>query len=442
MERSKLKVPAGSDVPTASESAPAEAAEPLDPRSYLAKSVPERMAIISAGVIMNLIFAVIFAAVAYKMGVKYTVCGVSSVTPGDAAWRAGFQPGDRIVQIGEEGQQDPHLRFVDLFAGVALGNLNDGLKLKVERDDSQQPFWVTVYPDPKKAGVGRPTIGAVPPLTRRSTRPSPHCRSPPPDRPRSSRGGTESFRPMAGKSATTATGWRCSPRRSTSRSKSPPSTSRPTGRSKTSTDRVTATVAPNPMRDFGLIMTIGPIKAVQEKSPAAEAGLLAGDRIVAIDGQPVGDPLAWPQQLARSRATQVRLTVERTGKAAGAEQTPPVETLEKTLDVRPVDWFEDTASAVSVPQLGLAYTVDALVREVHPNGAANGAGIIPGDRVVNVRVLPYIDPATQEKRSARRSHSSSPPSSRVGRLSSTTCNFSPGRAGEVHAAKRRQIARA
>lgn len=41
----------------------------LDPRSYQAKSVPQRMAIISAGVIMNLIFAVIFATTAYQMGV-------------------------------------------------------------------------------------------------------------------------------------------------------------------------------------------------------------------------------------------------------------------------------------------------------------------------------------------------------------------------------------
>ena len=37
----------------------------FDPRSYLAKSVPKRMAIISAGVIMNVIFAFVLAAVAY-----------------------------------------------------------------------------------------------------------------------------------------------------------------------------------------------------------------------------------------------------------------------------------------------------------------------------------------------------------------------------------------
>jgi regulator of sigma E protease len=41
----------------------------LDPRSYPAKCVPQRMAIISAGVVMNIIFGVIFAAIAYKVGV-------------------------------------------------------------------------------------------------------------------------------------------------------------------------------------------------------------------------------------------------------------------------------------------------------------------------------------------------------------------------------------
>src|SRR4051794_11841630 len=42
----------------------------LDPHSYPAKPVPARMAIISAGVIMNLIFAVILASIAYRLGVE------------------------------------------------------------------------------------------------------------------------------------------------------------------------------------------------------------------------------------------------------------------------------------------------------------------------------------------------------------------------------------
>ncbi len=48
----------------------------VDGRSYLAKSVPQRMAIISAGVVMNVIFAFIFATVAYGMGVPYQPCVV------------------------------------------------------------------------------------------------------------------------------------------------------------------------------------------------------------------------------------------------------------------------------------------------------------------------------------------------------------------------------
>ncbi len=45
-----------------------------DPRSYMAQSVPRRMAIISAGVVSNLIFAVIFAAIAYRVGVPFMPC--------------------------------------------------------------------------------------------------------------------------------------------------------------------------------------------------------------------------------------------------------------------------------------------------------------------------------------------------------------------------------
>src|SRR5262245_57823567 len=54
----------------------------VDHRSYLAKTVPQRMAIISAGVIMNVIFAFIFAVVAYGMGVPYPPCIVSETVPG------------------------------------------------------------------------------------------------------------------------------------------------------------------------------------------------------------------------------------------------------------------------------------------------------------------------------------------------------------------------
>ncbi|MCQ9191773.1 M50 family metallopeptidase, partial [Escherichia coli] len=76
--------------------------------------VPARMAIISAGVIMNLIFAVILAAVAFKLGVRETPATIGAAAPGSPAWTAGITPGSKILQIGKGGQPYEHLRFEDL----------------------------------------------------------------------------------------------------------------------------------------------------------------------------------------------------------------------------------------------------------------------------------------------------------------------------------------
>ena len=53
------------------------------------------MAIISAGVIMNVLFAVLMASWAFGLGVREMTCAVSSVRPGGAAWRAGLRTGPR-----------------------------------------------------------------------------------------------------------------------------------------------------------------------------------------------------------------------------------------------------------------------------------------------------------------------------------------------------------
>src|SRR3954452_18359690 len=91
----------------------------VDRRSYLAKSVPQRMAIISAGVIMNIIFAFIFAVVAYGMGVPYVPSVISETIPGSPAWQAQLKPGDEIVKIADE--ENP--TFMQLMSGVTLGDL-------------------------------------------------------------------------------------------------------------------------------------------------------------------------------------------------------------------------------------------------------------------------------------------------------------------------------
>src|SRR5204863_8118386 len=115
----------GADAP-----APAKPEEyVLNPRSYLAKSVPQRMAIISAGVVMNIIFAFIFAVIAYGMGVPYLPSIVSETVPGSPAWHAGIEPGDEIVRIGN--RPDPTL--VQLKGRVTLGDLEKGIECRVHR---------------------------------------------------------------------------------------------------------------------------------------------------------------------------------------------------------------------------------------------------------------------------------------------------------------------
>src|SRR6476620_7912675 len=101
----------------------------VDRRSYLAKSVPQRMAIISAGVIMNVIFAFIFATVAYGMGVPYQPSIVSNTTPGLPAWRAGIEPGDEIIEFGKH--KNPS--FTQLLGSVTLGDKINGIHCVVRR---------------------------------------------------------------------------------------------------------------------------------------------------------------------------------------------------------------------------------------------------------------------------------------------------------------------
>ena len=70
-----------------------------DPRSFKNKHVWQRMVIISAGVVMNLILGCLCFMVAYTHGVEETPAIVGSVGVGSAAWEEDLRAGDHIVQI-------------------------------------------------------------------------------------------------------------------------------------------------------------------------------------------------------------------------------------------------------------------------------------------------------------------------------------------------------
>ncbi len=93
----------------------APAREPL-PDEFPGKSIPQRFLIAVAGVVMNVIAAIVCLTVAYAVGYEDTPAVVGDVIPGGPAWSAGVRSGDVLATYG--GQR---LRtFSDLKQEVIL----------------------------------------------------------------------------------------------------------------------------------------------------------------------------------------------------------------------------------------------------------------------------------------------------------------------------------
>jgi regulator of sigma E protease len=385
----------------------------VDRRSYLAKSVPQRMAIISAGVIMNVIFAFIFAVIAYGMGVTYMPCIVSEAIPGSPAWRAGIGPGDEIVQIGD--RKNP--TFAQLRGGVSLGDLENGIPCVVRQASDGKDVDITLTPE---QSTGLAKIGIAPPfsLTLSDTMPafdgSPAARAKLVEPPSAGDAGDSSgfqggdrivrvndvdvkdYRDLVAELALhPGESLRVTVERKESKKSDKAD-------AKESVLELTFEVAARPAQRFGLVLKMGPIAAIQVGSPAAKAGLKAGDVIEAVDGQPMAtapgantwDAYSLPEYLrhAADEGRDVELTVART--APGSKNPDRVAI---TLQPRvPTDFPSvlppDTPMAA--PAAGFAYRMENSVVAVWPGSPAATAGIMPGDETTSVQVtLPEDSPA-------------------------------------------------
>ena len=347
-----------------------------DPRSYPAQSVPKRMAIISAGVIMNVIFAVLMASLAYGIGVREMTCALSSVRTGGAAWRAGLRTGDEIVAIA--GRKDPI--FNDLRHGVTVGSVSKGIEFTVRRPADGSERTVVLKPD---TDLGAPTIGVT----------SPYSLTLPADISKGLAGAAALAQPafeggdtiravdgtpvssyaellalIAAKPATAVT-LTVDRKAQAADGKAGPATS------------VSIVLPPQPRLVTGMAMTPLAIKAVQDDSPAAAAGIRAGERLVAIDSDPIGDPSTLDDRLRSRVGEAVTLTL------AAAEGTT------RTVEVRPraVTWRDDETAGIgsplSIPSLGLAIPVQATVAAVTPESPAARAGIVAGDQIVRAVIV-------------------------------------------------------
>ncbi len=367
-----------------------------DPRSYLAQTVPERMAIISAGVVMNVIFAFFMAAYAYKaLGVKEIPCVVGYTAPGGAAWEADLRPGTKVLKLGS--MENPS--YEDLLQGVPLSNLQAGIEMNVQRRGEEQPNTVTLVPNRTEAG---PKVGIGPPRTLELHTSAPARKGSPAASAKPALASGDKIvkvdgLPVADAAALDATLAYAADKPvvlTVERKKDKAAKAEKAEAEKDAIETIDVTIQPQAWRDFGLVMKAGPISAIQAHSPAAARGLQAGDELLAVDGAALGDPMTLPLRLRRRAGETIRLKIAR--KEAGK----PVES-EIEITLRKVDWAEQPFpnGPISIPELGIAYKVLNRVTAVVPGSPAAEQGIKPGDEIVSALALPVKAKAAGDKAS-------------------------------------------
>ncbi|MDO4557586.1 MAG: site-2 protease family protein [Planctomycetia bacterium] len=135
----------------------------FNPRSYLAKPVWQRAIIISAGVIMNLITAVLLGAWAYAHGVVNTAPQIGALRAGGGAWEAGLDVGDQIDRIGTEkigNYRDLSIAATFSDSGTDETGREKSVSVDVTRPGVSGPLQFDVVPR-TFPGESRPRFGTT-----------------------------------------------------------------------------------------------------------------------------------------------------------------------------------------------------------------------------------------------------------------------------------------
>ncbi len=353
----------------------------LDPRSFLAKSVIQRMWIISAGVIFNLIFAVLFAAWAFKTGVDYNPPLVGNVIGSGPAWTHNLA-GSKIKFVGDKEITDAeYFTYMDLAQEIIFSGDEKPLELKVIRYGEEELTTILVTPQKGLlrqaqdlalmgfSGRSTPVFGAEATLQGNVA-----ADADPP-----LKGGDvvvqlndypiktdiDLRRALAAVANETATFV----------------LERTTGKGEDAkTERITTTVKPNPMREFGFALEWEPIAAIRVGSPAEKSGLEIGDEIVTVNGEAHGDLLTLDQRMiqAARKSESVTLGVKRNDEMLSVSIVPE---LPKIIpDLGP-------DKPVAIDSLGVAIANNLKVEAIKAGSSAEKSGLVVGDELTSVKFL-------------------------------------------------------
>lgn len=406
-----------------------------DPRSYQSKTVPQRMAIIVAGVVMNVIFAFIAAVVAFSMGTYKTAPSINNVYVGQAAWEAGLLPGDTVVSING----NPVHYFDQIPKFVMLGDdLEQGLPLVYQRPGYEVNQMTQVFP--RKLFLG-PMLGAGGSECRMalSERLPYSLMSPAED---ASRKVSAPMKLTGGERVVGVNGAKIANyleyQMACYRGLGAPVTvkfARPKAADTTAEDAKAPVktsdpaipapadeaenedayyfdlvMQPKKLRHFGVVFDMGPVQMTQMNSPARQAQIFPGDTLleIEIDGkmQPIGDPMTLPFRIYTLAKTQDTVTFkvrrgEKTDQLNISADMPGAgellegakeETVTVALTKNPVPAFEHSpGSGLAIPEIGLAFIPSRRIAEVMPGSKAEKDGLLPGDRLLEV-TLKYTAP--------------------------------------------------
>ena len=420
-----------------------------NPRSYSAKSVPQRMAIISAGVIMNIITGFLFFTICYWYGVNEPSPVVGNVVPGFPAWIAGMKDGDRIESInGEEIRS-----FGDVFQSVVLSTGN--VRLQGKHLDGSA-FDLTLTPDRGSSGrsVGlqsAPTntlstdlinaddiaVAGFPAM--KATLVGASADEPAPVTPAPQKGAVEAaesdkpvvpatpFRPgdklieLQGEPVATFV----DRNRLTAKYASEEliHTFERTTKSvdKSVPDKTTVVqiaVPPDNVRSIGLWMAMGPVRAIRTGSIADKAGLKVGDIILSVDDMAMGteyDPVRLPTYFSDHVDKVVRVKVSRQAAAAPEQHE---------LEMIPTDepgWIETPlfqTSPLSIPAIGAAYQIFPNIAKVVPGSEAEKIGLFAkGQKITRIEL---VEPVTSTDATTASSKKKTPPQLMLNELNEKT----------------------
>ncbi|QDT12766.1 site-2 protease family protein [Planctomycetes bacterium K23_9] len=348
----------------------------LDPRSYPAKPVWQRMIIISAGVVVNVITGILFAAIAYGYGVDYAPAIIGGVTPGGPAWQTGIQPGGEVMAVGALEDDAMHYDEMSneiLTTGMKSASTPIPVKIRYEGEVVDYELSTAPHPldkDMRMIGITNPTSTMLTPMVAKP--------------------GSVAEKAMDEKYAgATLVGYDGNKIDNDAIVPVTPfldylytHPSKPIELEFEQVDKSKhlVTLPPQTSRTLGLRFAIGPITSLVQNGSAEKAGVKVGDVITAINGDKDIDAFGLPLKLVEADSP-VKLSLRRG--VGDAAETIEVE-LAAINSMQTIVPTNGVGGIVGVNRYGLAYQVKTTISSL----AGDSSGKLQvGDKVKEAHLV-------------------------------------------------------